>query len=181
MDKREEILKNFEPLIKSCIKKYYANNRSYEDALQDGKLKMLELIDSYRGGGKVSLECFLKYQMQYFYMHKYNNEKKLINSFSNNVYTLDDGQTEDVFESIADDVDIALEIEKKEEYRLLYEAMDELTDRQRVVVKMKFFYNMKNREIALELNISEETVKDHFSVAKKKIKKFFERRNYDRF
>lgn len=181
MKKREEIVKNFEPLIKSCIKKYYANNRSYEDALQDGRLKVLELIDIYNGSGKVSLECFLKYQIQYFYMHKYNKEKKLINSTANNVHTLDDGTTEYIFDSIADDVDIALEIEKKEEYKLLYEAMDELTDRQRAVVKMKIFYNMKNREVASELNLSEETVKDHFSSVKKKIKKFFERRNYERF
>lgn len=180
MDRREEILKNFEPLIKSYIKKYYANNKSYEDALQDGRLKVLELLDIYNGNGNVSLECFLKYQIKYFYMNKYSREKKRNNTYANNVHTLDDGTEEDIFESIADDFDIAMEVEKREEYKLLYEALGELTDRQRVIVKMKFFYNKKNREIAKELNLSEETVKDHFSLAKKKLRKFFERRKYER-
>ena len=64
---REKIIKDFSPLIKASIKKYFANYISYEDAYQDGVVKILELLDNYKGGGKVSLECYLKYQLKFLY------------------------------------------------------------------------------------------------------------------
>lgn len=181
MNRSEEIVKNFEPLIKAYIKKYYANNKSYEDAYQDGMLKLLELIEKYNGNGKVSLECYLKYQIKYFYMDKYAKEKRESSKIANNVHTLDDGTTEDIFESIADEFDIYSDFEKREEYKIIYRAIDELTERQKSVVIMKFFKNMKNREIADKLKLSEDTVKEHYSIAKKKLRKFFEEIKYERF
>ena len=73
---REKIIEDFSPLIKACIKKYFANYISYEDAYQDGVVKILELLESYKGGGKVSLECYLKYQLKFFYMQKFFKRKK---------------------------------------------------------------------------------------------------------
>lgn len=49
---REKIIEDFSPLIKASIKKYFANYISYEDAYQDGVVKILELLESYKGGWK---------------------------------------------------------------------------------------------------------------------------------
>lgn len=73
---REKIIEDFSPLIKASIKKYFANYISYEDAYQDGVVKILELLESYKGGGKVSFECYLKYQLKFFYMQKFFKRKK---------------------------------------------------------------------------------------------------------
>ncbi len=64
---RKKIIEDFSPLIKASIKKYFANYISYEDAYQDGVVKILELLESYKDGGKVSLECYLKYQFLFFF------------------------------------------------------------------------------------------------------------------
>ena len=37
---REKIIEDFSPLIKASIKKYFANYISYEDAYQDGVVKI---------------------------------------------------------------------------------------------------------------------------------------------
>ncbi len=55
---REKIIKDFSPLIKASIKKYFANYISYEDAYQDGVVKILELLEI------LSDEEFMEYEKE---------------------------------------------------------------------------------------------------------------------
>ena len=173
---KEKIIEDFSPLIKASIKKYFANYISYEDAYQDGVVKLLELLESYKGGGKVSLECYLKYQLKFFYMQKFFKRKKENEKTYTKIYQTKDDETIEVLELIVDEnADTQKEIEKSEINKKVKEIVATLPQKQREVIEYKFYENLKNREIAEKMKIKEDTVKEYYKIAKKKLKdKFIE-------
>ena len=173
---KEKIIKNFSPLIKSSIKKYFANYISYEDAYQDGVVKILELLESYKGGGKVSLECYLKYQLKYFYMQKFFKRKLENEKTYTKIYQTKDDETIEVLELIVDEnTDIQKDIETNEVIKKVREIVSTLPQKQKEVIEYKFYENLKNKEIAERMKIKEDTVKEYYKIAKKKLKdKFLE-------
>ena len=173
---REKIIEDFSPLIKASIKKYFANYISYEDAYQDGVVKILELLESYKGGGKVSLECYLKYQLKFFYMQKFFKRKKETEKTYTKIYQSKDDETIEILELIVDEnADTQKEIEKSEINKKVREIVATLPQKQREVIEYKFYENLKNREIAEKMKIKEDTVKEYYKIAKKKLKvKFVE-------
>ena len=173
---REKIIEDFSPLIKASIKKYFANYISYEDAYQDGVVKILELLESYKGGGKVSLECYLKYQLKFFYMQKFFKRKKETEKTYTKIYQSKDDETIEILELIVDEnADTQKEIEKSEINKKVREIVATLPQKQREVIEYKFYENLKNREISEKMKIKEDTVKEYYKIAKKKLKvKFVE-------
>ena len=168
---REKIIKDFSPLIKASIKKYFANYISYEDAYQDGVVKILELLESYKGGGKVSLECYLKYQLKFFYMQKFFKRKKEIEKTYTKIYQTKDDETIEILELVVDEnADTQKEIETSEMNKKVREIVATLPQKQREVIEYKFYENLKNREIADRMKIKEDTVKEYYKIAKKKLK-----------
>ena len=162
---REKIIEDFSPLIKASIKKYFANYISYEDAYQDGVVKILELLESYKGGGKVSLECYLKYQLKFF------KRKKETEKTYTKIYQTKDDETIEVLELIVDEnADTQREIETNELNKKIREIVSTLPQKQREVIEYKFYENLKNREIADRMKIKEDTVKEYYKIAKKKLK-----------
>lgn len=168
---REKIIEDFSPLIKASIKKYFANYISYEDAYQDGVVKILELLDSYKGGGKVSLECYLKYQLKFFYMQKFFKRKKENEKIYTKIYQTKDDETIEILELVVDEnADTQKEIETSEMNKKVREIVSTLPQKQREVIEYKFYENLKNREIADRMKIKEDTVKEYYKIAKKKLK-----------
>ena len=171
---KEKILKDFEPLIKASIKKYFINNSSFEDAFQDGILKMLELLESFDSTGKISLECYLKYQMKFFYMQKYTKQKNLLKNLS--VYTVkneNDKQINEIYNVADENENVEEKIFECERNKAIKNIILTLPEKQRKVVYYKFFNNLKNKEIAKKMYIKEDTVKEYYKIAKKKLKKLF--------
>lgn len=173
---KEKILKDFSPLIKASIKKYFANYTNYEDAYQDGIVKILELLNSYVGGGKVSLECYLKYQLKFFYMQKFAKRKKETEKEFSKIYQTKDDETIEVLDLIVDEnVDNEKQITENEICEKVKEIVNTLPKKQKQVIKYKFYENLKNKEIAEKMKIKEDTVKEYYKIAKKKLKiKFIE-------
>ena len=176
MYNKEKIIEDFSPLIKASIRKYFANYISYEDAYQDGVVKLLELLESYKGGGKVSLECYLKYQLKFFYMQKFFKRKKENEKTYTKIYQTKDDETIEVLELVVDEnADTQKEIEKSEINKKIREIVSTLPQKQREVIEYKFYENLKNRAIAERMKIKEDTVKEYYKIAKKKLKvKFVE-------
>ena len=173
---KEQIVKDFSPLIKASIKKYFKNHTSYEDAYQDGVVKILELLESYVGGGKVSLECYLKYQLKFFYMQKFFKRKKETEKTYTKIYQSKDDETIEILELIVDkNADTQRDIETNELNKKVREIVSTLPQKQREVIEFKFYENLKNKEIAEKMKIKEDTVKEYYKIAKKKLKgKFLE-------
>lgn len=173
---KEQIVKDFSPLIKASIKKYFANHTSYEDAYQDGVVKILELLESYVGGGKVSLECYLKYQLKFFYMQKFAKRKRETEKTITKIYQTKDDETIEVLDLIVDEsANTENEITENEMSEKVKEIVNTLPPKQKQVIEYKFYENLKNKEIAEKMKIKEDTVKEYYKIAKKKLKtKFLE-------
>ena len=61
-------------------------------------------------------------------------------------------------------------LEKSETQELIRDVIDGLPDEQRMCVLMHYFHEMKTREIADALGVSEGTVKSRLNYARKSIK-----------
>ena len=131
---KEKIIEDFSPLIKASIKKYFANYISYEDAYQDGVVKLLELLESYKGGGKVSLECYLKYQLKFFYMQKFFKRKKENEKTYTKIYQTKDDETIEVLELVVDEnADTQKEIEKSDLNKKVRKIVVTLSQKQKEI------------------------------------------------
>lgn len=168
---KEEIIKDFTPLIKASITKYFKNNKSFEDAFQDGVLKVLELINTFNENENISFSCYLKHMLKYFYMQKFFKEKEKLENTFTNTYILEGEEKIDILESIEDEnVNVEKEILHLEMKNEVKNAILTLPKKQRNVIYLKFFKNLKNKEIAKKMNIKEDTVKEYYKIAKKKLK-----------
>lgn len=126
--------------------------------------------------GKVSLECYLKYQLKFFYMQKFFKRKKETEKTYTKIYQSKDDETIEVLELIVDEnADTQREIETNELNKKIREIVSTLPQKQREVIECKFYENLKNKEIAEKMKIKEDTVKEYYKIAKKKLKvKFVE-------
>ena len=63
----------------------------------------------------------------------------------------------------------------------LYEALDQLPERDRTLLQYKYFFDMNDKEIALAFNIKKDSVREYLSRARKRVYKLLreERRPYD--
>lgn len=69
-----------------------------------------------------------------------------------------------------------LENEKNEAIkRLVAKGMEELTEKQKIVVYKTFWEEKTLREIGVELGVDNKTVHENLEAAKKKLKKYFEK------
>ena len=92
------------------------------------------------------------------------------------IYHTKDDETIEVLELIVDEnADTQREIETNELNKKIREIVSTLPQKQREVIEYKFYENLKNKEIAEKMKIKEDTVKEYYKIAKKKLKvKFVE-------
>lgn len=85
-----------------------------------------------------------------------------------------DGQLKDESEYVRALHERALDFsERNRENKRLYAAMDHLTDKQKTIIYLFYFQGVKQVEIAREMGISVQMVKNHLIASRKKLKKFF--------
>ena len=109
--------------------------------------------------------------MQKFFKRKLENEKTYTK-----IYQTKDDETIEVLELIVDEnTDIQKDIETNEMIKKVREIVSTLPQKQKEVIEYKFYENLKNKEIAERMKIKEDTVKEYYKIAKKKLKdKFIE-------
>ena len=109
--------------------------------------------------------------MQKFFKRKLENEKTYTK-----IYQTKDDETIEVLELIVDEnIDIQKDIETNEMIKKIREIVSTLPQKQKEVIEYKFYENLKNKEIAERMKIKEDTVKEYYKIAKKKLKdKFIE-------
>lgn len=144
---KQELLETLNPLIISSISRYCPVRREFEDLLQDGRVIVLECIETYCKDRGHFLN-YVKNYLKYFYLDtmKYlvKHESK-IDLFEPN-FDIEDGHiTEEDF------LEREIEVE-------LYKAIRKLTERQREVLVLYYFKGKSHSEIADKLGIKVRTV-----------------------
>ncbi|EGV11077.1 sigma-70, region 4 [Parvimonas sp. oral taxon 393 str. F0440] len=80
---------------------------------------------------------------------------------------------------VDENADTQKEIETSELNKKIREIVSTLPQKQREVIEFKFYENLKNKEIAEKMKIKEDTVKEYYKIAKKKLKTKFIKNEID--
>jgi len=141
----------------SC--KYLKDSSQAEEIVNDVFMKIWE------DGDKIKIESSLK---AYIYKSVINKSINVLNKHKRDSLHQSDLNT------IQDESFELKEIEENELKIKLYAAIDQLPDQCRKVFEMSRFEELKQQEIADKLGISIKTVKNHITLALKKISKSVE-------
>lgn len=155
-ESKVKLLEMVDPLIKSSIKKYYYGGTDRDDLISEGKLKVLECLDSFDKSKGVYFLGYVKAQLRYLYLNL--SKVKEFEVSLNSSLDLGDGRVE-LLDTLEDeDVDVEGDFVKKCEFESVKEALGILTDREAQVLKMYYFENIGMKDIAKDLGLAYRTV-----------------------
>lgn len=155
-EKKERLLEMLEPLIISSIKKYYYGDEVMEDMIQEGRLKVLECLDTFDSKKGVYFLGYVKAQLRYLYLNL-NRAKEFEISLNSHI-DLGDGSVELIDTLVDENVDVEGDLVKKYIRENLKDAVDVLTDRESQVIDLYYFKNVGMKDIAKELGLAYRTV-----------------------
>lgn len=136
-----------------------SNAETSEDLVHNVFMRILKYRKNFKGKGK-----FTTWMFSIAHNVKIDNYKK-----QKVMYT-----TDDISElELIDDQEIYEDIEKKERIRLLHKAIRQLNDKQREILIMSRYHDLKYSEIAEILNSTENNIKIQIFRAIKNLRKNF--------
>lgn len=132
-----DLIKLYEPIIKSVIKKYlgYANKvgLDYDDLFQEASMAVLRAEKSYKDNKGMKMETWLYNNIDWRIQRILEGNKKYENIISiNSTVESNEGSTIELIDLIADDLDLEEEIQNK----LMINYYE--SERKRVLPKDKF-------------------------------------------
>lgn len=143
------------PLIRANARQFARFD--FDETVDESKMILMEAIGQY-DQNKGTFGNFLKNKLRYYYLDKC--KKPLVGSLDDT-----DETGEALIDGLIADVDVEVDILDKEKYQELYRAMDVLDDRDREIIRLKYWDDMTNKEIGESLGISGKTVANRASVA----------------
>lgn len=162
---------NFDQTHQSLFRRYYANLLFYatrivgedeaEDVVQDVFVELWRRRDTMKVGEQI--QAFL-YRAVYTRALNVLKHRDIMNSYEAVVLDIHKKRVE-FYQP--DSNDVVKRIEDSELRRKLAEAINELPDKCRMVFKLSYLHEMKNKEIAETMGISLRTVEAHMYKALK--------------
>lgn len=171
MKSKEMLLESLAPLIIKSIKQYYNKPQEYEDLIQDGRVIILECLDSYDDSKGTYFLGYLKHMLKYYYLDK--NKEKIFMSLNEKIGHDEDEEIIDMLES--HDYNALDRLIRLEGSKEVLDALFKITDRQRCIVRDFYFAEMKIPEIAQKYNISYRTVVNTRAAAIKNLRKVMDK------
>ena len=177
---KDKLIEHNLRLVAHIVKKYYTAGYDQDDLISIGTIGLIKGVTSFKPEKNIKLvtyisKCIENEILMYFRASKKSNQDAYI---SDTIDTDKDGNTLTLIDIIADDSDIAEEIETKskvEHLRKIYNIV--LDKRERQIINMRYGINGENeytqREIAKKLGISRSYVSRIETAALKKLKKHF--------
>lgn len=151
------------PLLISMARKFPSND--YDEDIDETRMILMECIPSY-DESKGTFGNFLKNQLRYHYLDRAKKQ---------NPQSLDDFDQNGnpIVDTIPDDYDFEVHI--LENYKELYLAICKLSEKDREIIRLKYWEKLTNKEIGEILHISPKTVANRHSLSLKKLKDLMER------
>jgi RNA polymerase sporulation-specific sigma factor len=137
-----KIIKDFEPLIKKCIRMYIKDTESFEDAMQEGRLAIFGCINKYDITSPVYFEGYVKMAVIYCIRHfgsKYRENISLDKEIN------EDGVN--LHEIIDSGIDIEGDKIKKDEINSLRTAVSRLPENEKKIIDEFYFEGKTMREM----------------------------------
>jgi len=161
----KQIIDSYMPLLISMARKFPSFD--YDEDIDHTRMILVECIPAY-DESKGTFGNFLKNQLRYHYLDR---AKK------HNPQSLDDFDQNGnpIVDTISDDYDFENVIVEKEKYNDLYLAISKLSEKDREILRLKYWEELTNKEIGEILHISPKTVSNRHSLSLKKLKDLMER------
>lgn len=171
MKSKEMLLESLNPLIIKSIRQNYNKPQEYEDLIQDGRVIVLECLDSYDESKGTYFLGYLKHMLKYYYLDK--NKEKVFMSLNEKIGEDEDEEIIDLLEAHDyNALEMLIALEDSEE---VLDALFKITDRQRHIIRDFYFGQMKISEIAQKYNISYRTVVNTRAAAIKNLRKLMDK------
>lgn len=149
-DAKAELTELLHPMLVAQIRKYCPIYEEYADLYQDGIVIILECLESYNP--KYSFLKYVQSYLKYYYLDTYRylvrKESEMTSAPAG----------EDLMDLLQSDMDLEGEVVRKEEAEVLEQALNFLTPRQSLIVRLYYFEHLGLSEIASFLHISYWTV-----------------------
>jgi len=160
----KELIKRLYPLISSSINKYYWGDEAFEDMVQEGRIMVIQCINSFNDEKNVPFLGYVKSRLKYLYLslNKDTKEISLNECFGD--------EKEELINLISSQEDIEKEFIIKEEIKFLLTAIEELPSRQSQIIKDYYLNEMNITEIAKKYNLTYRTILNTKSNGLKKLR-----------
>lgn len=155
-----KLIRKFAPVLLPVAMRYTSNKSDAEDVLQDAMINALQKIESYEGKG--SFEGWLKRIVVNGALNHNRDSKK---------HQYHQPLEDDYLQEEDEYLDSGINIHPDQ----LIAMIQELPEGYRLVMNMYVFEGFTHKEIAQELNISENTSKSQLAKARKNLKNKLER------
>lgn len=146
----EKLYKEYMPLFKKRAYKYYSDMNTCEDIAHDCIVDVIRYLDSFKKLPEDKLRVYMVACIENKIKHKLKKDAKeqtgkvanIANSFT-----------------LADETDVADEIETKCNYEILRQGFEKLSEREQSIISMKYDMEMKDELIANALCIEKNSVR----------------------
>jgi len=156
---QKELYDVYSPVLFGICLRYSNSKADAEDILQEGFIKIFTKINNYSGKG--SFEGWMRRIVVNTAISHYHKNKK-----HKEIYDIDEIKETEHEGSTFESLDYT-----KEE---LFSVINNLPEGYRIIFNLYAIEGYKHKEIAIKLNISENTSKSQYSRAKSKLKKMLE-------
>ena len=177
---KDKLIEHNLRLVAHIVKKYYTAGYDQDDLISIGTIGLIKGVTSFKPEKNIKLvtyisKCIENEILMYFRASKKTNQDTYIND---TIDTDKDGNTLTLIDIIADDSDIAEEIELKSKIEHLKEIYPKVLDRrEQQIINMRYGINgeteLTQREIAKKLGISRSYVSRIETASLKELKKHF--------
>ena len=163
IDNSKQIIDSYMPLLISMARKFPSND--YDEDIDETRMILIECIPTY-DDSKGTFGNFLKNQLRYHYLDR--SKKKTSQSLDDF-----DQNGNSIVDTISDDYDFESAI--IENYKDLYLAISKLSEKDREIIRLKYWEELTNKEIGEILHISPKTVSNRHNLSLKKLKDLMEK------
>lgn len=160
MENMEAIMEAYMPLIISNARKF--SSFEFDEVVDESRMILIDAIGDY-DESRGSFGNFLKLRLRYHFLDM--AKKAPVDSLDD----LDSSGTP-LIDGLVDDYDFEQDLLKNEDYALLYDAMNRLSELDRKIVWLKYIYSYPNAEVADIMGLSYKTVANRSSLALKKLR-----------
>ena len=161
----EEIYNDNRNIMYNCAYSVLGDTPSAEDAVQDAFLSLARNFDKLDTSDNSRIRSYLIITVRNYSFKQYNKRKHEM-------------AAEDVWLDGEDDQNIALDTENKQLRKALFEKIKMLDKKYGDIIMLRYYCDMKEKDIADTLGISTENVKVRMHRAKSMLKKMLREEGY---
>ena len=159
-DFMEDLFRKYGIVMERAASGFFNERADIEDMVSESCEKMIKNIDKLRSRKESELEGYIYAIVVYTCINHYRRRKRLSEKLQSVSYDL---------QLREEGTSVERKVELREQVKAVLQALYTLPEKQREVMRLKFFYELKDEEIAQAVGLSVDSVRKYVSRARDKI------------